>query len=190
MWSLAAPVLATASASKLPWYAYLSYPGIALLLAVSAHRLAQAVSERSSIRSTLLAASVLVLVWRMPADRVWPAEKQYRGLAARLWEIACRDSRIVVIPGPGFQLPLRRDDACRETRFFIRSLVWRQSRSSSDPGSCRAILVNHLRDGSERSDVVELHRPSQRGVRVWLVDGCGGRLRERLTSYQIRLLER
>src|SRR5688572_24810165 len=31
VWALAAPVLATVSASKLPWYTYLSYPGIALL---------------------------------------------------------------------------------------------------------------------------------------------------------------
>lgn len=186
VWSLAAPVLATASASKLPWYAYLSYPGIALLLAVSAHRLAQAVSDRRSVQSAILAASVLVLVWRLPADRVWPAEAQYRGLTGRLWEIVSRDPEIVVIAGPDFRATRGSDDAYREARLFIRTLLWRESRASSGPDACRALLVNHLRDvpAVEEMDVVELYRPPtrRRGAGLWLVDGCDGWLREQLTG--------
>ncbi|HEX5716830.1 MAG TPA: glycosyltransferase family 39 protein, partial [Thermoanaerobaculia bacterium] len=134
VWALAAPVLATASASKLPWYTYLSYPGIALLLAVSAKSLAQAVSARRSVQAALLAAVALVLVWRLPAGRVWPAEAQYRGPGGRLWEIARRD-RIAVVPGPRFQALRQHNDIARENWLFIRMLFW-QSRALADP-ACR-----------------------------------------------------
>lgn len=177
VWSLTAPVLATASASKLPWYAYLSYPGIALLVAASAYRL----SSRRAVQSALLAACLLVLVWRMPAERVWPAEAQYRGLTGRLWEIASRDPRIEVVPGPGFRLPRQRDHAYREARLFLRMLSWRQSKGS--PGPCRALLVNHLRDVPAGGDVLELYRPlrpTRRGAGLFLVDDCDGRLREQV----------
>lgn len=177
VWSLAAPVLATASASKLPWYAYLSYPGIALLVAVSARRLA---ADRRFVQAALLAAVLLVIAWRLPAERIWPAAAQYRGPAGRLWEIARRDPSIAVSPGPGFELPRQRDDAGREARLLIRALFWRQA-ASSGTGSCQALLVNHRRDAPDWGEVLELHRPTaRRGIGLFLVDGCGGRLRDQL----------
>ncbi|MFL6289901.1 MAG: ArnT family glycosyltransferase [Thermoanaerobaculia bacterium] len=183
VWALAAPVLATASAGKLPWYAYLSYPGIALLVAVSA----QAVSERRAVRAALLAACVLALAWRIPAGEVWPVEARYRGLTGRLWEIASRDPEIVVVPGPHFDLPRGRDDGYREARLFIRTLFWKQSRTSPGPDPCRATLVNRLRDmpRAEEWDVLELHRPEnrRRGSGLWMIDDCNGWLREQLAVY-------
>ncbi len=176
VWSLAAPVLATASATKLPWYAYLSYPGIALALAVSARSLAQAVSGRRAVQSALLTATVLVLVWRLPAGRVWPAEAQYRGPGGRLWEIAGHD-RIAVVPGPRFQALRQRNDAAREDWLFIRMLFW-QSRGSADPGPCRAMLVNRRRDAPAPGEALELRRTTRKGIGLFLVDGCDGRLRE------------
>lgn len=181
VWALAAPVLATASAGKLPWYAYLSYPGIALLVAVSA----QSLSERKAVRAAILAACVLVLAWRVPAREVWPAEGRYRGLTGRLWEIASQDPEIVVVPGPKFELPRGRDDAYREARLFIRTLFWKQSQTSPGPDPCRATLVNRLRDMPgvvEEWDVVELHRPEnrRRGSGLWMIDACNGWLRDQL----------
>jgi 4-amino-4-deoxy-L-arabinose transferase-like glycosyltransferase len=182
VWALAAPVLATASAGKFPWYAYLSYPGIALLVAVSA----QSLSERKAVQAALLAACVLALAWRIPAREVWPAEVHYRGLTGRLWEIAMHEPEMVVAPGPGFELPRGRDDAYREARLFIRMLFWKQSRTSPGPDPCRATLVNRLRDvpGVEAWDVVELHRPESRrkGSGLWMIDGCNGWLRDQLAA--------
>ncbi|HWN43180.1 MAG TPA: glycosyltransferase family 39 protein [Thermoanaerobaculia bacterium] len=182
VWALAAPVLATASASKLPWYTYLSYPGIALLLAVSA----QSLSERKSVQAAMLAACVLALAWRIPAGEVWPAEARFRGLTGRLWELASRDPEIVVVPGPKFELPRGRDDAYREARLFIRTLFWKQTQVSPSPDPCRATLVNRLRDmpGAEEWDVLELHRPEnrRRGSGLWMIDGCNGWLREQLAQ--------
>lgn len=180
VWALAAPVLATASAGKLPWYAYLSYPGIALLLAVSARSL----SERKAVQAAVVTACVLVLAWRIPAGAVWPAEGQYRGLTGRLWELASQDPEIVLVPGPNFQLPRGRDDAYREARLFIRTLLWRQSQVS--PGPCRAKLVNRRRDapGVDEWDVVELYRPEhrRRGSGLWMIDACDGWLRDQLAA--------
>ncbi|HWM89350.1 MAG TPA: glycosyltransferase family 39 protein [Thermoanaerobaculia bacterium] len=182
-WSLAAPLLASASVNKLPWYAYLSYPGIALLVAVSAQHLAQAVSDRKSVQSALMAASVVVLAWRMPADRVWPAEAQRRGMVGRLWEIASRDSDVVVVPAPDFQFPRQRDDGGREARLFIRTLLWR-SRSSPDSDACRALLVNQNPGASEWGDELNLHPPTRKSAGLWLVDDCNGWLVEQLTAAQ------
>ncbi len=183
VWALAAPVLATASASKLTWYSYLSYPGIALLVAVSA----QSLSERKAVQAAMLAACVLVLAWRIPAGEVWPREAQYRGLTGRLWELASKDSDIVVVPGPRFELPRGRDDAYREARLFIRTLFWKQTQVSPGADPCRATLVNRLRDmpGAEEWDVLELHRPEnrRRGSGLWMIDGCNGWLREQLAVY-------
>lgn len=179
VWSLAAPVLATASVSKVPWYAYLSYPGIALLLAASAQGLAQAVSDRVSVRAALLAGVVLVLAGRIPAERVWPAEAQRRGPAGRLWEIA-RRGRITVVPGPGFQIPDTGGRTSREEGLFLRILLTQESRRSSGP--CRATLVNHRRDITMPGEVLQLHRPTRRGG-GWLfvvAEGCGGTLRRQL----------
>jgi 4-amino-4-deoxy-L-arabinose transferase-like glycosyltransferase len=183
VWALAAPVLATASAGKLPWYAYLSYPGIALLLAVSALSL----SERKAVRAALLVAIVLALAWRIPESEVWPKEARYRGLAGRLWEIASQDPEIVVGPGSRFELPRGRDDGYREARLFIRTLLWKQSRTTPGADPCRATLVNRLRDippGVEKWDVLELHRPEnrRRGSGLWMIDGCNGWLRDQLAA--------
>ena len=182
-WALVAPVLATASAAKLPWYAYLSYPGIALLVAVSA----QSLSQRKSVQGAILAACVLALAWRLPTQEVWPAEGRYRGLTGRLWEIASRDPEIVVDPGPGFELPRGRDDAYREARLFIRMLFWKQRQTSPGQDPCRALLVNRPRDmpGVAEWDVVELHRPEnrRRGSGLWMIDACDGWLRDQLAVY-------
>ncbi|HVG06394.1 MAG TPA: glycosyltransferase family 39 protein [Thermoanaerobaculia bacterium] len=182
VWAVAAPLLATASASKLPWYTYLSYPGIALLIAVSA----QSLSERKAIQAAILAACVLALAWRVPAGDVWPAQARYRGLTGRLWELASKDPDIVVVPGPNFELPRGRDDAYREARLFIRTLFWKQTQVSPGPDPCRATLVNRRRDmpGVEEWDVVELHRPEsrRRGSGLWMIDACNGWLRDQLAA--------
>lgn len=179
VWSLAAPVLATASVSKVHWYAYLSYPGIALLLGASAEILAQAVSDRRSVHAAFLAATVLVLLWRLPADRIWPSQAMYRSPAGRLWEVARRE-QIAVVPGPGFRaLPLqKRNDDGRETWLFLQMLLW-QSRDSSDPAQCRAMLVNRRSDASRPEEVLVIHRLKRSNRGFFLsVDGCGERLRE------------
>lgn len=188
-WSLVAPVLATASASKLPWYAYLSYPGIALLVAVSARLLVQAVSERRSVQAALLAAVLLVVAWRawrMPLDLVWPAEAKYHGLAGRLWEIAREDLDIVLVSGPGFELSRQREDAGREARLYLRTLFWLQSGRPTGPDACRAVLVNRRRDAPSRQGIVELYRPvRKRGTPLLLADDCDGWLVEQLTGEEV-----
>ena len=182
VWAVAAPLLATASASKLPWYAYLSYPGIALLIAVSALSL----SERKAVQAAVLAACVLVLALRIPTEG-WPEKPQYRGLTGQLWELASNDPEIVVVPGPKFELPRGRDDAYREARLFIRTLIWKQTQTSPGPDPCRATLVNRLRDmpGTDEWNVVELFRPENRrkGFGLWLVDDCEGWLRDQLAPH-------
>lgn len=173
VWALAAPVLATASSSKLAWYAYLSYPGIALLLAVSAQRLAQ----RRAVQAALLAATVLVLAWRLPVSGIFPAQAEYRGLPGRFWEIASQDPEIEVVPGPGFKFLRQSSDADRESRLFLR-MLFRRGAASPDP--CRVTLVNRLPPGTEPEDALELYRPARRGPRIWLIDGCNGWLVEQL----------
>ncbi|HTG33242.1 MAG TPA: glycosyltransferase family 39 protein [Thermoanaerobaculia bacterium] len=181
VWALAAPVLGTASISKRPWYAYLSYPGIALLLAVSGDRLARAVSGRRSVQAALLAAIPLIHAGRIPAGSVWPAEGRYRGLAGRLWEVADHDSRIRVVPGPGFQLPRQYDIEYREARLFVRLLFWRSSRDRPEPGSCRATLVRSLQDVPEGLDALELQPATRRDAALFLIDDCGGKVREQVS---------
>jgi 4-amino-4-deoxy-L-arabinose transferase-like glycosyltransferase len=176
-WSLAAPVLATASASKLEWYAFLSYPGIALLLAWSAQRLARAVSGRRAVQAALLATSLLVLAWWLPVHLIWPAQAGYRGLPGRLWEIASHDPEIEVVAGPGFKFLRQNVDADRESRLFLRMLFWRGAVS---PDPCRVTLVNRLPAGTEPEDALVLYRPARRGPGIWLVDGCNGWLVEQL----------
>lgn len=169
VWPLAAPVLATASASKLAWYAYLSYPGIALLLAAGA----QAVPARRAV----LAASLLALAAWLPAQEIWPAQAEHRGLPGRLWDIASRDPEIEVVPGPGFKFLRQSSDADRESRLFLRMLFWR---GAASPDPCRVTLVNRLPPGTEPEDSLELYRPARRGPRIWLLDGCNGWLVEQL----------
>lgn len=183
VWSLTAPILATASLSKLPWYVYLSYPGIALLLAVSAQGVAQAVSGWKAVQTAALAACAAVLIWRLRIDDVWPAKAQYRGVAGRLWELAGRNPDVVLVPGPAFRLTRQYGPAGREARLLLRMLLRRQSRDSAKPVTCRGILVNH-RDPSALDDTIELRRPLRRNIRsmgLYLIDDCGGRLRKELT---------
>jgi 4-amino-4-deoxy-L-arabinose transferase-like glycosyltransferase len=181
VWALAAPVLGTASISKRPWYAYLSYPGIALLLAVSGDGLARTVSSRRSVRSALLATVALVHAGRISADKVWPAEGQYRSLAGRLWEVADRDSRIRVVAGPRFQLPRQHDIDHREARLFVRLLSWRSSRDRPAPGSCQATLVSSPQDVPEGVDALELQPATRRDTALFLLDDCGGKVREQVS---------
>lgn len=173
VWALAAPVLATASASKLAWYAYLSYPGIALLLAVSA----QGVSERKTVRAALAAASVAALALWLPIREVWPAQVEHRGLPGRLWDIASQDPEIEVVPGPAFKFLRQSSDADREARLFLR-MLFRRGAVSPDP--CRVTLVNRLPRRTDPEDALELHRPARRGPAIWLIDGCNGWLVEQL----------
>ncbi|MES1242224.1 MAG: glycosyltransferase family 39 protein [Acidobacteriota bacterium] len=173
VWALAAPVLATASASKLAWYAYLSYPGIALLLAVSA----QEISERKAFRAALAAASLAALALWLPVRAIWPEQAEYRGLPGRLWEIASRDPEIEVVPAPDFKFLRQSVDADRESRLFLR-MLFRRGAVSPDP--CRVTLVNRLPPGTEPEDALELYRPLRRGPRIWMIDGCNGWLVEQL----------
>lgn len=182
IWALSAPVLGTASISKRPWYAYMSYPGIALLLAVSGDRLARAVSRRQSVQTALLAAIALVHAGRIPSGLVWPAQAQYRGLAGRLWEIASRDSRIQVVAGPRFRIPRQHDIRYREARLFVRFLLWESSRNEPRPGSCRAILLSSPRAVPAGGDALELQPATRRDTALFLLDECGGRVRDRILS--------
>ncbi|HET9210507.1 MAG TPA: glycosyltransferase family 39 protein [Thermoanaerobaculia bacterium] len=182
VWSLAAPVLATASVSKLPWYAYLSYPGIALLLAASADRLARAVSSRSSVQLALLLAVALAQAARIPIERVWPARAQYRGLPGRLWEVARGDPRIRVVAGPDFELPRSRDIAYREARLFVKILLWKSSRDAPAPGSCQVILVSDLPAGLETAEALQLQPATHWSSALYLLDKCGGEVRQEIAG--------
>ena len=182
VWALAAPALGTASISKRPWYAYLSYPGIALLLAVSGDRLARAVSDRRSVQSALLAGIALIHAARIPADVVWPAEARYRGLAGRLWEVASRDSRIRVVPGPRFQLRRQHDIRYREARLFVRFLFWESARNEPGPGSCEAVLLSSPRAIPKGVDALEIQPATRRDTALYLLDGCGGKVTEQILS--------
>jgi 4-amino-4-deoxy-L-arabinose transferase-like glycosyltransferase len=173
VWALAAPAMATASASKLAWYAYLSYPGIALLLAVSAQRLAQT----APVRRTILAASMVALAAWLPVREIWSAQAGYRGLPGRLWEVASQDPEVEVVPGPGFRFLRQSSDADRESRLYLRMLF---HRGVAGPDPCRVTLVNRLPPGTEPEDSLELYRPARRGPGIWLIDGCNGWLVEQL----------
>ncbi|MFL6197421.1 MAG: ArnT family glycosyltransferase [Thermoanaerobaculia bacterium] len=175
-WSLAAPALGTASISKRPWYAYMSYPGVALLLAASADRLARAVSGRRSLQSALLALVALGHAARIPVDDVWPARAQVRGLAGRLWEVAEGDPRIQVVAGPGFELPRQYNIVYREARLFVRFLLWDAHHDA--PGSCRVVLASDPRGVPAGADALELQPATRRDSALFLIDQCGGRVRE------------
>lgn len=182
VWALAAPALGTASISKRPWYAYMSYPGISLLLAASADRLAQAAARRRSVQTALLAGVALLHASRIPNDLVWPKEAQYRGFAGRLWEIAHHDSRIRVVPGPRFQLPRQHDIRYREGRLFVRFLFWDSAERKPIPGSCRATLFSSPKAIPQGVDALEIQRPTRRDSPLYLMDDCGGRVRDQVLS--------
>ena len=179
-WSLAAPLLGTAAVSKLPWYAYLSYPGIATLLAASADRLARAISSRRAVQSALLAAAALAPAGRLPADRLWPAEAQHRGPVGRLWDVASRDPRIQVVAGPDFRFPRQRDLEHREARFFVRLLLWRADRVAPSPGSCQMILLSAPPEGPDARETLQLEPSTPQDDDLYLLDRCGGVAREQI----------
>lgn len=181
-WALAAPVLGTASISKRPWYAYTGYPGVALLLAVSGDCLAGAISRRRSVQSALLAAVALVHAARIPADLVWPQEPQRRGLVGKLWDVTSRDSRIRVVPGPQFRLPRQHDIRYREARLFARFLFWESSRNEPAPGSCQVVLVSSPQAIPDGKDAMQLQPGTRRDTPVYLLDGCGGKVRDQMIS--------
>ena len=180
VWALAAPVLGTASISKRPWYAYTSYPGIALLLAVSGDRLARTVSGRRSVQSALLATVALVHAGRISTGLVWPEETQRRGLVGRLWDVANRDSQIRVVPGPDFRLPRQHDIRYREARLFVRFLFWESSGDAPAPGSCRAVLMSSLQAIPQGTDALQLQPPTRRDTGLYLLDDCGGKVRDQV----------
>lgn len=168
-WAAAAPLLASTSASKLPWYAYLGYPGLALLVAAGT----VAFFEPRHFRRLAVLLGVGILTVRLPLAEAWPQSPRHRGPVGRLWQLAQADPTIVVVPAPDLELPRQRDAAYREARFFLRTLLKRPADSRA-AGSCRAVLQNRPGAGTEAQ--VELYRPNDEGVGLWLVDECGGRL--------------
>jgi hypothetical protein len=130
------------------------------------------------VQATFWAVCVSLLVWRLPAGEVWPAEERRRGAAGRLWTLAHRNPQIALVAAPGFQLT--RQPGEREARLLLRMLLWRQSRSISGLGPCRAILVNYTRLPA-RDDVVVLSRPTRRHPGILIIDHCGGWLHYELT---------
>jgi len=179
VWGLGAPILASVSAGKHPWYLYLSYPGVALVVAISA----QAISRRPPVRAAVLGAVVLVAAWRLPLREGWPADSRYHSPVGRLWELTRQHPEIVIVDGPDFQLPRGRDDAYREARLLIRALRWKPpSRASSS--QCQGILINSPSEApAGESNLLELYRPSRptRGTGLWLVDRCDGCLQAQLS---------
>ncbi|MDX2000007.1 MAG: glycosyltransferase family 39 protein [Thermoanaerobaculia bacterium] len=167
-WATAAPLLASVSASKLPWYAYLGYPGMALLLAASGSALARG----PHWRRLLVPVVAGILVLRLPLADAWPESPRYRGLVGHLWQLAQDDATIVFVPAPDLELPRQRDVAYREARFYLRTLLKRPTATRAS--TCRAVLQNQPRTGTELQ--IELYRPNDEGVGLWLVDECGGRL--------------
>lgn len=176
VWAVVAPLLASASASKLTWYAYLSHPGMALLIAVSAGSLVARFSSRRLAAAGALGAVVFVLALRLPTADTWPDEPRHRGPMGGLWELAQRNPAIHIVPGAGLELPRQRDVAYREARFYLRTLLSRPP--SAEPGSCRAVLQNV--PGGSLDSQIELYRPNDEGVGLWLIDECGGRLAQAL----------
>jgi hypothetical protein len=66
----------------------------------------------------------------------------------------------------------------REARLFLDAALWRQRREPPSEPSC----VGHVVAQPAR-DSVELLPPHERwGPGIYLVDACGGRLRERLLA--------
>lgn len=179
-WATAAPLLASVSASKLPWYAYLGYPGMALILAASG----SALTRGPLFRRLLIPVVAGVLVLRLPLSDAWPESPRYRGLMGHLWQLAQDDATIVVVPAPDLELPRQRDVSYREARFYLRTLLKRPSVVRE--GSCRAVLQNQPSSGTELQ--IELYRPNDEGVGLWLVDECGGRLVTALGTHSNMML--
>lgn len=171
-WALVAPLLASTSASKLTWYAYLSHPGMALLIAVSAGSVVARFSSRRLASAVALGAVCLVLALRLPTADAWPDQPRHRGPAGELWDLAQNDPAIRIVPGAGLELPRQRDVAYREARFYLRTLLKRPP--SPRASDCRAVLQNV--PGGSLDSQIELYRPEDGGVGLWLVDQCVGGL--------------
>ncbi|HXT52688.1 MAG TPA: glycosyltransferase family 39 protein [Thermoanaerobaculia bacterium] len=180
-WAIAAPLLATLSASKLPWYPYLSYPGLALLLGVAAWRIAAAVSPRPWVRTALLALVVATAVWRLPVRDIWPREPQYRTLAGRLWEVSrsLPEARFVT---PGKLRRGRGGDNSRESRFYVGAILWQQSRRPRQQGPCVVDLLDVPPASAPPASVVVILREARAGPPLFAVDRCDGRVRDRLKT--------
>ncbi len=184
VWASTAPLLATLSVSKLPWYSYLSYPGIVLLVAFAAERIARAVSGRPAVRAAMLASVVAVAVWRLPRDLIWPASPQYRNLTGRLWEIVHAEPWVSVVAARDLPLP-RELDPAREARFFARSMLWEQQRRRRPEGTtCVVELASSPPPSAPPVSVVQLYRPdrARAGPPLYLVDRCDGRVRDQLST--------
>ena len=183
IWALAAPVLASVSASKLPWYLYVSYPGLALWIAWDAERLATAVGRRPS-RAVVLGALVAWAGWRLPARQIWPASPQHRGPSACLLELRSQGMRLVEAREARESRRGRRaqrDPAVREARFFVNAVLWQQSREPDALSRCTGRLSRRPGTGSVAL-LKASHESPERGL--YLIDACGGRLRERLLAPQ------
>ena len=160
---------------------YVGYPGLALWIAWDAERLAAALGRRPA-RAVALGALVAWAAWRLPARQIWPASPQHRGPSACLLELRSQGMRLVAAgeapqPRPGSRA--QRDQAVREARLFVNAVLWQQSREPYEPSRCTGRLSRRPSPGS-----VALLETSEQfpGRGLYLVDACGGRLRERLLA--------
>jgi 4-amino-4-deoxy-L-arabinose transferase-like glycosyltransferase len=169
VWALAAPVLASLSASKQPWYAYLSYPGIALLLALSLWRLLGVVPWRW-LRRALAAAAVAWFAGRLPSQPLWPPATPSEDGLVRLWH-AVRAGGVEVRLGP--ELRFGHADPAREARFYVQSMLLVQRATAAQP--CSVTLANAA--GAAAARRVAALRPRARGAaQLLMIEDCGGRL--------------
>lgn len=182
-WAIAAPLLATFSASKLPWYPYLSYPGLDLLLGLAASLLAAAVSPRPWVRKALLALVVATAACRLPVGEIWPREPQYRTLAGRLWEDS-RSHPEVRFVTPGGLRRGRGGDNARETRFYVNAILWQQSRRprQEGKGACIVELLDAPPASPPPASVIVILREARDEPPLFAVDRCDGRVRDRLSA--------
>jgi len=165
--------------SDLPWYPYLSYPGLALLLGFAASELAAAVSLRPWVRAALLALVVATAAWRLPVREIWPREPQYRTLAGRLWEVSRSFPAARFVTRDRLARG-RGGDNARETRFYVAAILWQQSRRPPQEGPCVVELVDVPPASAPPASVVTILRESRSGPPLFAVDRCDGRVRDRL----------
>ena len=178
VWAAVAPLLATASASKLAWYGYLSYPAVALLVAIGADRLARALPGRA-LQAMLLVAVAAFAVARLPHAELWPAVALRRGPAACLETVREAGVWFDEARADEGRRPHRRrrggprfDDTAREARFFVAAASWHQERAGGVPGTCRARLAS---DGGPGAVALSAAPPGSRAPRIFVHDRCAGR---------------
>ena len=107
VWGLGCRPWRASQRANTPGISHLSYPGVALVVAISV----QAISRRPAVRAAVLIAVVLAAAWRLPLEEGWPADSRYHSRVGRLWELTRQHPEIVIVDGPDFQLPRGRDDA-------------------------------------------------------------------------------